>query len=480
LNLLSGIKGKLLAILTGLIFIFLLVLMMIPAESRALQFMTILVFMVVFIIIVNIILTKLVINPLKAFYEISKSISENDLSNDIKIKSKDEFGVLAEAVNKMIYSLRGVLQENLNAADQLAVAASKMAFSSETANSSAQEITSTMDIMAKETDDQYGKVKVSVLAIQQMSDNAQQVASDAQVAANSSSQAADRAKKGETIIVDVHDKITRVKETVDSSAEVVRKLGASSVEIGKIVDVMRGISRQTNLLALNAAIEAARAGEHGRGFSVVADEVRALAEQSTNSATQIVNMISEIQQETLTAVEAMEVGTKVVDEGTVLAMAAKEAFSEITSSVNETVNTIHEIAAAAEEQAASSKEMSATMETVAGVSKHNVQSSNQVVTATKEQRSSMEILVRSASELLEMATNLTSLVGRFKVNPKFERCWRVLDCNRINCPAYQSKEEKCWMVPNTLCGDGTPNGSIGEKRDRCHQCQVFKVNTKVS
>jgi methyl-accepting chemotaxis protein len=480
LNLLSGVKGKLLGVLTGFIMIFVLILLMIPTdETRVWQYVAILAFLVAFVIAVNIALTKLVINPLKTFYEICKSISESDLSRDIEIKSKDEFGILASAVNKMIYSLRGVLQENLNAADQLAVAASKMASLAGTANSSAQEITGTMAVMAQETEEQYGKVQVSVLAIQQMSDNAQQVASDAQVAATSSTQAADRAKNGETIIVDVHDKITRVKETVDSSAEVVRRLGASSVEIGKIVDVMRGISRQTNLLALNAAIEAARAGEHGRGFSVVADEVRALAEQSTNSATQIVNMINEIQQETLSAVEAMEIGTQVVDEGTGLAIAAKEAFNEITSSVNETVNTIHEIAAAAEEQAASSRDMSSTMETVAGVSKHNVQSSNQVVMATKEQRSSMETLAKASSELLEMATNLTALVGRFKVNPNFERCWRVLDCNRINCPAYQSKEVKCWMIPNTLCGDGTPNGSIGEKRDRCHQCEVFKVNTKV-
>jgi methyl-accepting chemotaxis protein len=479
LNLLSGVKGKLLGVLTGFIFIFLLIFMMIPAESRVWQYVAILIFLVAFIIVLNITLTKLVIKPLKIFYEICKSISESDLSRDIEIKSKDEFGILANAVNKMIYSLRGVLQENLNAADQLAVAASKMASLSETANCSAQEITSTMATMARETGEQYDKVQVSVLAIQQMSDNAQQVASDAQVAATSSSQAAERAKNGESIIVDVHDKITRVKETVDSSAEVVRRLGASSVEIGKIVDVMRGISRQTNLLALNAAIEAARAGEHGRGFSVVADEVRALAEQSTNSATQIVNMINEIQQETLSAVEAMGIGTKVVDEGTILAIAAKEAFSEITSSVNETVNTIHEIAAAAEEQAASSKDMSSTMVTVAGVSKHNVQSSNQVVAATKGQRSNMEVLAKSASELLEMATNLTALVGRFKVNPNFARCWRVLDCNLINCPAYQSKEEKCWVISNTLCGDGTPSGSIGEKRDRCHQCEVFKVNTKV-
>ena len=178
-----------------------------------------------------------------------------------------------------------------------------------------------------------------------------------------------------------------MKETVDKSAEVVRRLGDRSFsEIGKIINVMRGISRQTNLLALNAAIEAARAGEHGRGFSVVADKVRVLAEQSTNSAIQIVAMINEIQTETKEAVEAMEIGTQVVEEGTNLAISAKEAFYGISESVDKTVNTIHAIAAAAQEQAASSEEMTSTMQGVANISEDNVTGAKQVAVASAEQR----------------------------------------------------------------------------------------------
>jgi methyl-accepting chemotaxis protein len=479
LKIFSSIKGKLLFILSFFNFLFFAILMVIPSEQSVLQFVVFIILMLGFVIVGNLTIQKLIIHPMQQFYELSKAIAENDLSKSVDIKKNDEFGALASAFNKMIKGLRVILQENLNAAEQLVVAASKMASMSDTANSAAQQITGTMEGMAHETEEQYSKVQISVMSIQQMADNAQQVATDAQNAASYSSQAAERAKNGEAIIVDVHQKISRVKDTVDSSAEVVRRLGASSGEIGKIVDVMRGISRQTNLLALNAAIEAARAGEHGRGFSVVADEVRALAEQSTNSATQIVNMINEIQQETRSAVEAMEIGTKAVDEGTALAIAAKEAFTQITSSVNQTVNTIHEIAAAAEEQAASSKEMSSTMVAVADTSKYNVSSSNQVAQSTKQQRNTMDNLAKSASELLEMATKLTSLVGRFKVTANFQRCWRVLDCNQINCPAYQDKEEKCWLIPNTLCGDGTPSGSIAQKREKCYQCNVFRVNTKI-
>ena len=91
----------------------------------------------------------------------------------------------------------------------------------------------------------------------------------------------------------------------------------------------------------------------------------------------------------------------------------------------------------------------------------------------------MENLAVSAAQLVQMADHLTSLVGRFKVKSNFQRCWRVQDCNWVNCPAYQSQEEKCWLVPDTLCQDGISNGSVTDKRPMCHQCEVFKINTKL-
>ncbi len=435
--------------------------------------------LLLFLTVGNVLINKTLLSPIRKFMVLSKQLNENDFSRDLEIKTNDELEMLASVVNEMLHRLRVILQENLSSAEILALAASEMSTMAQHANQATQEITNTMDNMTQATEEQYENVQLSVLATQQMAETAQQVAGEAQKSASFSSQAAERARIGEDIIQEVHTKIIQLKETVDESATVVKRLGTRSLEIGKIVDVMRGISRQTNLLALNAAIEAARAGEHGRGFSVVADEVRALAEQSTNSAIQIVSMINEIQKETIAAVEAMEVGTKVVDEGTTLTISAKESFSAITQSVTQTVNTIHEIAAAAQQQAASSEEMTGTMQSVAGISKQNVKGTKQIATATEQQRLNMENLAVSAAQLVEMADNLTALVGRFKLNPDFKRCWRVLDCNFVNCPGYQSKEEKCWLIPDTLCGDGTPNGSVMNKRQMCHQCDVFKVNTKV-
>jgi Methyl-accepting chemotaxis protein len=434
--------------------------------------------MIVFLFLTNFLLNKMILAPLRIFTLFADKSSDKDLSFKVELKTKDEFEILGQSLNLMAQNFRSILEENLQSSEQLAFAAAEMSSMAEEVDCATQEITKTMEQMSKVTEEQYENVHLSVVASQQMAETAQQVASEAQKAAGLSSQATQRARNGEEIIQEINSKIMQLKETVDNSAEVVRRLGRSSVEIGKIVDVIRGISRQTNLLALNAAIEAARAGEHGRGFSVVADEVRALAEQSTNSAIQIVALINDIQTETQTAVDAMEVGTKMVEEGTVLAFSAREAFNEITQSVNQTVNTIHEIAAASEEQAASSQEMTGTMQAVAAISKQNVGGANQVASATREQRINMENLAMSAAQLEQMADSLTSMVGRFKVKADFQRCWRVNDCNYVNCPAYQSKEEKCWLIPDTLCPDGVSNGSITDKRTMCRQCEVFKINNK--
>ncbi|MCL6589345.1 MAG: HAMP domain-containing protein [Firmicutes bacterium] len=475
---LIGVKWRILISFSA-IFVVFIILQAFVLNSLFLKILVTIVALGVFIVGGARLLETIIVDPIRLFIEFANRISKKDLSGQIEIKGQDEFSILARSLNEMLHSLRVILEENLDASEQLAMAASEMSSMAEEANCATEEITTTMEQMAQVSQEQSEKIDLSVLASKQMTETAQQVAAEAQKAANFSSQVAQRAKTGEEILQEINAKILQVKETVDNSAEVVRKLGMRSLEIGKIVDVMRGISRQTNLLALNAAIEAARAGEHGRGFSVVADEVRALAEQSTNSAIQIVEVINEIQAETKAAVEAMELGTKVVDEGTVLTLSAKEAFAEITRSVNETVNTIHEIAAASQEQAASNQEMASTMDSVSTISKQNVKASNQVAQASVEQRMTMENLAVSSAQLVQMADHLTSMVGRFKVKANFQRCWRVLDCNWVDCPAYQAKEEKCWLIPDTLCQDGIPNGKVVDKRSMCHQCEVFKINTKI-
>ncbi len=445
--------------------------------STFLQYLFKIAFLLIYIKLVDASFNKRVLKPIYFLNKIAEQLAENNLSGKVELNTGDEFTILGNNINHMIENLRRILQENLDAAEKLAMAAHNMSAMAEEANLSSQEVSSTIDIIAKGTEEQSHHVQQSSLAAQQMASTAQEVATESQRAASHSTKASERAKAGEDIIQNVREKILNVKDTVDASADTVRRLGVKSQQIGKITDVIRGISRQTNLLALNAAIEAARAGEHGRGFSVVADEVRALAEQTTESAIQIVEMIDEIQKETKAAVEAMESGKIVVDEGAALANQASEAFKAIMDSVTQTVQTIQEIAAAAQQQAASSEEMTSTMAGVEEIAQRNATAAQQVAAATEQQRATMEELAKSSSELVKMAEHLTSMVGRFKVISNFERCWRVFDCNWVDCPAYQSREEKCWLIPNTLQREGIPAGSVMEKRAKCHQCEVFKRNT---
>ena len=421
---------------------------------------------------------KQILDNLKLFNNLARRVSQNDLSVKVNLKSGDEFQELGDALNGMTKSIRTVLSDNLDAAELLSEEAQHMSQLASSSSKVTEEIGRTVEQMAIGIQEQSSSILQAADSAQQMARTAGQVASEAQKASALTAQASDRAQTGAGLINEVQESMALMKNSVTGSAEVVRRLGTRSQEIAKIVDVIRNISRQTNLLALNASIEAARAGEHGKGFSVVAEEVRALAEQSTDSAAQIVNLVQEILAETKAAVEATEQGAHAAETGSILSAKASEAFSEIYASVDQTVQTIQDIAAASEQQAASSQEMTSTMATVSDIAAQNAVGARQVAEGTQEQRHTVARLAEEASKMVEMADRLTSMVGRFKVNEDFKSCWVVKNCNFMNCPAFQSPEEKCWLVPGTLCQNGKPAPSIAAKRSTCYQCEVFKTNQR--
>ena len=416
-----------------------------------------------------------VLRPLGKLSDLMARLANQALTGKVDVHTGDEVELLADLTNQMVENLRNVLKDNLRAAEELMSAASGMSMSATQANAATRELASTIDEIAGATEKQAENAQQTTDVVRQMAATAQQVAASAQMAAVTSSSASERAMVGGEALGRVMVSMNQIRETVENSAKVVTDLGASSQQIGKIVDVIQGIARTTNLLALNATIEAARAGEHGRGFAVVAEEVRKLAEQSSDSAGQIVHLIEEIQHSAQDAVVAMEMGTQAVEEGNNVAKEAEAAFTQINQAVGETVHKVQEIAAAAQEQAAGSEELMGAIETVAGIANQTAAGTEEMAAAVEEQASTIEHLTRSAGDLVRMAEDLTALVGRFKVKENFQRCWRVKDCNEVNCPAYQSSEEKCWMIPGTICENGV-QGTAAEKRGTCQSCKVFKLN----
>ncbi len=192
-----------------------------------------------------------------------------------------------------------------------------------------------------------------------------------------------------------------IASDVSKSSQAVTSLGKKGEQIGQIIEVINDIAEQTNLLALNAAIEAARAGEHGRGFAVVADEVRKLAERTTTATEEVARSIKEIQSETDGAVRTIEAGSQRVAKGVELANSAGEALSQIVATSQTVAGMVQSIAAAAEQQSAASEQISRSIEQINAVTLESTQGATQAAQA--------------ASQLSQQAETLQALVGRFKV-----------------------------------------------------------------
>jgi len=238
-------------------------------------------------------------------------------------------------------------------------------------------------------------------ASEEMSCTSSEIANNCLMAVESSQRASDSASSGFGVVQETVDEMGRIAERVKESAQTVESLGARSDQIGEIVGTIEDIADQTNLLALNAAIEAARAGEQGRGFAVVADEVRALAERTTKATKEIGTMIKAIQMETKGAVSSMEEGVKAVEKGTIDAARSGHALQEILEQANSVTMQINQIATAAEEQTATTNEIT-----------NNIQQITEVVheTAKGSQESAA-----AANQLSRLAEELQQLVGTFKL-----------------------------------------------------------------
>ena len=239
-------------------------------------------------------------------------------------------------------------------------------------------------------------------AVEEMTRTIINTTQHASLAAKISQDAGDVAYNGGEVVKDTIMGMNKIAEVVNQSAGIVKELGNSSNQIGEIIQVIEDIADQTNLLALNAAIEAARAGEQGRGFAVVADEVKKLAERTTSATKEIADMIKKIQSDTNGAVNAIEKGTDEVYKGKELAQKAGNSLNTIINSTKEVVDAITQLAAASEKQSTTSEEISRSIEGI-----------NQV---TQESAIGLEQIARASEDLNRLTDNLQSIVQQFKIN----------------------------------------------------------------
>ncbi|VAV85242.1 hypothetical protein MNBD_DELTA01-1748 [hydrothermal vent metagenome] len=329
---------------------------------------------------------RFVVRPVHKVVAMAETMAEGDLSvSNVSVRTRDEMYTLAEALNRMKASFNGVL--------------GKLRDSSEEVTSATFQLSSTSTQMVQGTERQSSQSSQAATAMEQMSATVLEVAKNSQSAAESASETQEIAVAGGDVVRRAVDGMMAVAETVKQSATTVEALGKSSDEIGAIISVINDIADQTNLLALNAAIEAARAGEQGRGFAVVADEVRKLAEKTTKATKEIADMIKTIQNDTKGAMGSMHEGTKQVEEGVQLASEAGESLQQIVSSVDRVTDMVRQIATAAEEQSATSEEISTNISSIAGIAEENSDGVKHVSEA--------------AGNLERVADELKGIVGTF-------------------------------------------------------------------
>jgi methyl-accepting chemotaxis protein len=314
-------------------------------------------------------------------------VADGDLSTKLHIYANDEIGELGNSINSMLDSLNKTVLSIKGTADQVA--------------SAAEQLHSTSEQMATGAEEVAAQSAAVATAGEEMAATATDIARNSSHAAEGARQANDLAINGSSVVQETIQGIQSIARRVKESAGAVETLGERSDQIGEIVGTIEDIADQTNLLALNAAIEAARAGEQGRGFAVVADEVRALAERTTRATKEISNMIKAIQSETKNAVAAMNQGVSEAERGASEAVKSDQALTEILRQIGEVSIQVSQIATAAEEQTVTNTEISTNIQQITGV--------------VEETAKGTQETAQAASQLAHLAEELDALVGHFKL-----------------------------------------------------------------
>ncbi|MBX2975367.1 MAG: MCP four helix bundle domain-containing protein [Ignavibacteriaceae bacterium] len=332
-----------------------------------------------------------VVAPLNESSQILSAMANGDLTKKISGDYQGNYKAIKDNINMVIDSLSSTLVE-------VARSASAVATSSSDISSSSEE-------MAAGSSEQTQQAAEVAAAVEEMTATILENTKNASYAANTAIEAGNKAKEGGSVVKETIAGMLRITDVVNKSADTVEILGKSSDQIGEIVQVIDDIADQTNLLALNAAIEAARAGEQGRGFAVVADEVRKLAERTTKATKEIAQMIKKIQKDTAEAVGAMHEGKEEVEKGKELAMKADVVLNDIIIGAEKVSDIATQVAAASEEQSKTAEQISRNIEAISSV--------------TEQSAAGIQEIARSAEDLNQLTLSLQQIMNRFSFDSEF-------------------------------------------------------------
>lgn len=361
------------------------------AVTRSNLFRNIIVLAIVIAVLIGtslgLVIARSISRSVSILKQTAASLADGDLTPRSTVTTHDELGEISVCFNQV--------------ADTLHAVVSQVSGSSHSLSNAAVELRANAEQIANGSDHVAAEAVTVATAGEEMAATSNDIASNCSMAVESANQACRTANSGAAIIQQTVEGMAKIASKVQDSARTVESLGVKSEQIGAIIGTIEDIADQTNLLALNAAIEAARAGEQGRGFAVVADEVRALAERTTRATREIGDMIKSIQAETRNAVLAMQDGVDEVDKGTTDAARSGQALAEILEQVSDVTGQINQIATAAEEQTATTNEISGNMQRITDV--------------VQQTAASSQMTAESAVRLSGLAQELRQVVDRFRL-----------------------------------------------------------------
>ncbi|MFD2117619.1 methyl-accepting chemotaxis protein [Paenibacillus yanchengensis] len=383
-------------------------------KNRIIAFVIGIVAMITLGLVLLILIRRMIIRPLRKLMNSMQIIAQGDLTEQVAVDSKDEFGQLAIHFNKMTAELRKMFFMVTELALSVGATAEELSASSEQTTKASELIAHSIEEVASGSNEQSQHAVETAKAMEEMSIGIGRISESQSIVATFVHEVRDQAEQGNIRLHQTEDKIHAMRSTVSEVEQSVNELVQYSQQIGSIVGVISGISSQTNLLALNANIEAARAGEHGRGFAVVAVEIRKLADQTLKATEQIAGLITKVQSSVAAASEKMVQSSVEVEESEKDIVASAELFDHVTAQMMKVDEQIEEVSASSEEMNAGAEQVRATVEQLAAIAQESSANSQNVASAAEEQLASMEEIASAATSLSEMVQQLLDSVAKFK------------------------------------------------------------------
>lgn len=354
--------------------------------------------------------------PILKMASLAEEIGKGDLTVEIiNSKSNDELGKLTQAFDHMVVNLRQLVTRVRDGSSLVASNSEQVASSTEQMNSSVQQISSTIQQISKGSQTQAQELEKTSRVVIKLTKDMKSLALKANATADLTKEVGTISETGSKSASEADFRMSKIISVTNDSAKKIRELAERSGQITAVLEVIRKIADQTNLLALNAAIEAARAGEAGRGFAVVADEVKRLAEGSAKSSEEIDSLIKQIQEDAKGTVQSIEGGSKEILEGRLVIDRALKALNEIANKVKEVSSNVTEVASATQNQVSEIEQLSKAASEIAAVSEQNASATEEASAATEQQTAGTQEITASVQKMASMADELSKIASGFKL-----------------------------------------------------------------